>query len=74
MASASDSPSVIDAVENILPEGMKIKPKQLEALNYVISGKDTLCILPTSFGKSLIFQLNFCLHYLLPFLKCIIMV
>ena len=34
-----------------------IKPKQFEAISNIVSGYDTLAILPTSFGKSLIFQL-----------------
>ena len=36
-----------------------IKAEQYEALEAVISGRDVIAILPTGFGKSLIFQL-FC--------------
>jgi superfamily II DNA helicase RecQ len=43
--------------ELVNPLGFKIKPKQLEAVVNIVGGIDTLCILPTSFGKSLIFQL-----------------
>jgi ATP-dependent DNA helicase RecQ len=43
--------------ELVDPLGFKIKPKQLEAVTNIVRGLDTLCILPTSFGKSLIFQL-----------------
>ena len=32
-----------------------LKPKQLEALNVYISGKDTFVALPTGYGKSIIF-------------------
>lgn len=35
----------------------KIKPKQFQAIENVVNGKDTLAILPTSYGKSLIYQL-----------------
>ena len=34
-----------------------IKARQLEAITYILEGKDTLAILPTSIGKSLIYQL-----------------
>jgi len=34
-----------------------IKKQQFAALKNILKGKDTLCILPTSFGKSLIYQL-----------------
>ena len=34
-----------------------IKPKQLEAIKNVVNKTDTLAILPTSYGKSLIYQL-----------------
>jgi Superfamily II DNA helicase len=34
-----------------------IKPKQLQAIDFILKGHDTLAILPTSYGKSLIFQL-----------------
>jgi len=33
-----------------------IKPQQFEAISYIIAELDTLYILPTGFGKSLIYQ------------------
>ena len=36
---------------------ISVKPKQLQALQSILKGKDTLCILPTGFGKSLIYQM-----------------
>ena len=38
-------------------KNFNVKPKQLEAISNVVNGFDTLAILPTSFGKSLIYQL-----------------
>ena len=35
----------------------EIKPKQLDAIMNVLKGFDTLAILPTAYGKSMIFQL-----------------
>lgn len=37
--------------------GFELKYKQLEAVDSILMGKDTLCILPTGFGKSLIYQI-----------------
>ena len=34
-----------------------LKPKQLEALNAFMSGKDTFVALPTGYGKSIIFAI-----------------
>lgn len=34
-----------------------MKEKQFEAVCNIVRGRDTLCVLPTSFGKSLIFQI-----------------
>jgi len=53
------SKSVIKNAVECAMSGMDfaIKPKQLEAVINVIKGKDTLCIFPAAFGKSLIFQL-----------------
>ena len=36
---------------------MTIRPKQLDAITAIVKGKDTLCLLPTPAGKSLIYQL-----------------
>ena len=43
-----------------------IKPKQFEAISSILNGFDTLAILPTSYGKSLIFQLLIPVCKLLP--------
>ena len=40
-----------------IDSGYRIKPKQLEAIISVVSGQDTIAILPTSYGESLIFRL-----------------
>ena len=37
-------------------ENFVIKPKQFTAIFNILKEKDTLCILPTSYGKSLIFN------------------
>ena len=34
-----------------------VKPKQMEAIKNIFDGKDTLAILPTSYGKSMIYQM-----------------
>ena len=34
-----------------------LKPKQLQCFEYLLQGFDVLSILPTGFGKSLVFQL-----------------
>ena len=37
--------------------GLKLKEGQYEALkSVVVEGKDTICVLPTGYGKSLIYQ------------------
>jgi len=35
---------------------INVKDKQLEAVDSILKGNDTLCILPTVYGKSLIYQ------------------
>ena len=38
--------------------GLKLKEGQYEALkSVVVEGKDTICVLPTGYGKSLIYQI-----------------
>jgi len=52
--------NVSDVVQHTLSKVDKsfiIKPKQLEAIRNVVNKTDTLAILPTSYGKSLIYQL-----------------
>ncbi|XP_066928105.1 uncharacterized protein [Clytia hemisphaerica] len=34
-----------------------VKQKQIEAVDSILRGKDTLCVLPTGYGKSLIYQM-----------------
>ncbi|XP_066932172.1 ATP-dependent DNA helicase RecQ-like [Clytia hemisphaerica] len=49
-----------DAVETCISKvnsSFSIKPKQLEVITNIINGHDTLAILPTSYGKSMIYQL-----------------
>ncbi|XP_066935152.1 ATP-dependent helicase wrn-1-like [Clytia hemisphaerica] len=51
---------IANAVEDSLSQIDKnyiVRPKQLEAIINILKGKDTLAILPTSYGKSLIFRL-----------------
>lgn len=38
-------------------ENLSLKPKQLDALKKIYEGKDTLVLLPTGYGKSVIFHL-----------------
>ena len=40
-----------------LPIDFKLIPQQLEVLSAAFDGKDTIAVLPTGFGKSLIFQM-----------------
>ncbi|XP_066920331.1 uncharacterized protein [Clytia hemisphaerica] len=37
--------------------GFQLRKKQLEGIESILTGRDTLCILPTNYGKSVIFQL-----------------
>ena len=54
----SSKQEVSEVVEQaLLPLGFTIKPTQLEAILNIVNNIDTLCVLPTSFGKSLIYQL-----------------
>ena len=50
------------ALENSLKKlnksDLEIKEHQYEAIkSVVVQGKDTVCVLPTGYGKSLIFQI-----------------
>jgi len=40
-----------------LPEGFKLKEKQVQTLKSVFAKTDCISILPTGYGKSIIFQL-----------------
>ena len=57
MADSSEDTVLITAVNECLKGKFSIKPQQLSAISYILKGIDTLCILPTGFGKSLIYQL-----------------
>ena len=37
-------------------DGFKLREKQLQAISNIISKKDTLVVLPTGYGKSLVYQ------------------
>jgi superfamily II DNA helicase RecQ len=45
------------AIENSLYRDTILKPKQIICLESVFSQKDVMCVLPTGYGKSLIFHL-----------------
>ena len=47
-----------DALERLGKKNLKLKECQYEAVKaVVVDRKDTICILPTGYGKSLIYQL-----------------
>ena len=47
-----------NTVEKIMESfDFSMKPEQFDAVYNIIRGKDTLCLLPTSSGKSFIFQI-----------------
>ena len=47
----------LDHIFQITGEKLNLKNEQKEAVNSLLSGRDVLAVLPTGFGKSLIFQL-----------------
>lgn len=58
-----------DAVESTISRvdpSFSVKPKQLEAITNILKRYDTLAILPTSYGKSMIYQLLPAVCKLLP--------
>ena len=57
MANHEEIKSAVDHSLSKLGPDFKIRPKQLEAIINIINGVDTVAILPTSYGKSLIFRL-----------------
>ena len=57
MADSCEDTVLINAVNECLKGKFSIKPQQLSAVSFILKGVDTLCILPTGFGKSLIYQL-----------------
>ncbi|XP_066931720.1 bifunctional 3'-5' exonuclease/ATP-dependent helicase WRN-like [Clytia hemisphaerica] len=48
---------VVDQCIKKLGDHYSFKPKQFEAIDHILRGRDTLAILPTGYGKSLIYQL-----------------
>ncbi|XP_066918133.1 probable ATP-dependent DNA helicase RecS [Clytia hemisphaerica] len=48
---------IADSMIKLVNKDFEVKCKQLEAMKNIIESKDTLAILPTSYGKSLIFQM-----------------
>ena len=55
--------SIEIALEASALHGIVLRPKQVECIDHVLHGDDVLAILPTGYGKSLVFQL---LPFLLP--------
>ena len=55
--------SIEIALEASALHGIVLGPKQVECIDHVLRGDDVLAILPTGYGKSLVFQL---LPFLLP--------
>ena len=54
---ASNTRTLESCLDEIFVEtSITLKPKQIEAIKNIYIGKDTLCILPTAFGKSIIYQ------------------
>ena len=50
--------TLCDCIDILFAETkIKVKPKQIEVVDNILKGQDTLCILPTGFGKSLIYQM-----------------
>lgn len=57
MAAEKDASEAIRSVVATLPNIQKLKPEQEQALLSFVGGHDVVALLPTGFGKSLIFQL-----------------
>ena len=48
----------VDCLDLLAQElGFVLKSEQREALELLLRGKDAFCVLPTGFGKSLIYQM-----------------
>ncbi|XP_078662113.1 ATP-dependent DNA helicase RecQ-like [Branchiostoma floridae x Branchiostoma belcheri] len=56
-AAQADMNHAIESVLSELPGISSLKNEQSEALKFFLGGKDVLALLPTGFGKSLIYQL-----------------
>ena len=57
MAAEKDVSEAIWSVVATLPNIQKLKPEQEQSLLSCVGGHDVVALLPTGFGKSLIFQL-----------------
>lgn len=53
--------TVIRKIGEVLDQGnfpsLKLKPRQVKCFEYILHGFDVIAILPTGFGKSLLYQL-----------------
>ena len=55
--SRDENQHVIKSLENKLREkGLVLKNEQIQAIEYLLKGRDVLAVLPTGFGKSAIYQ------------------
>ena len=57
MSTAADIENAVTQSLSKVDPSMLIRPRQLQAIINIVHGKDTLAILPTSYGKSMIFRL-----------------
>ena len=57
VAEKSDVHDIVDSIIKRINSTYTIKHKQMEAITNILSGFDTLAILPTSYGKSMIYQM-----------------
>ena len=57
MANSSVDPLLNSAVNECLKGKFTLKPQQFHTISSILKGLDTLCVLLTGFGKSLIYQL-----------------
>ena len=44
-------------LKKLLGYELQLKPGQREAIVHLLNGRDVLCVLPTGYGKSLIYQM-----------------
>ena len=58
MAAEKDARKAIRSVVATLPNIQQLKPEQEQVLLSFVGGHDVVALLPTGFGKSLIFQLR----------------
>ena len=49
--------AVTFAINKLYSHGVKLKDEQFRAVGSVLRGKDVLAVLPTGFGKSLMYQI-----------------